>query len=402
MTSSTLTPEQVEGGRAAGDPVAAARAIRDLLRDQREAGDRQRQLTAEAVSGLVAAGQFRTQVARRFGGLECDLRTVLRATAEVAEGDGSAGWVVMILSCADWLAGLFPERAQREVYESGPDTGVCAVMAPNGRTRRVAGGWLVDGRWSPSSGCRHARWAILGMIAADRPDEPARPVLALVPMSELEVEDTWHTLGMRGTASNTLSGRAVFVPAHRVLPLGPAVEGVHAGADGGSLFRSALVPVLATHMMAPYLGMARAALEHVLTTAPDRAATFTTYPCKRESPAFQATVANAALRIDAAGALAERAAALVDGHALAGTFPGEPERAAVRGWTGHVVGECRAAVDLLASAHGAAAFAENSTLAAIVRDIHTASRHAMAGPETNTEIYGKALLGITPNISRLI
>jgi 3-hydroxy-9,10-secoandrosta-1,3,5(10)-triene-9,17-dione monooxygenase len=402
MTTSTITTGPLGGDPPTTDPIASASSIRHLLGQQREAGDQRRQLTDEAVTALADAGQFRTQVAAQFGGLECDLGTVLDATAEIAKGDPAAGWVVMILGCADWLTGLFPDQAQREVYQDGPDTRVCAVMSPNGRTRQVPGGWLVDGRWSPSSGCQHAQWAILGMAAADRSGAPEQPMLALVPMAELTIDDTWRTLGMRGTASNTLTGRALFVPTHRVMPLGPAVDGLHPGTNPGSLFRSALVPTLATHMMAPYLGMAQAALEYVLHAAPRRPLTFTHYARKADSTTFQVGIAEAATRIDAARALAHRAACLVDGHAANGSYPCHLERARIRGWSGYVVAECRAAVDLLASAHGAAAFADHGLLSALVRDIHTASSHAMANPEINAEIYGKALLDITPNISGLI
>jgi 3-hydroxy-9,10-secoandrosta-1,3,5(10)-triene-9,17-dione monooxygenase len=403
MTTSAIPASAVGAADTAfTDPVASARAIRPLLSHHRPANDQSRRLTEETIQALRDAGQFRTQVASRFGGLECDLATVVDATAEVTKGDPSAGWVTMILSTADWLVGLFPDQAQREVYQTGPDTRVCAVIAPRGRPRTVAEGWLVDGRWSPSSGCHHCEWAILGVLLADLPGEPARPVLALVPMAELSIEDTWHTLGMRATASNTLAGRAVFVPRHRVLPLHPAVEGIHSGANPGQLFRSAMMPTMVTHMTGPYLGMAEAALEHVLDTVPDRPVTFTNYARKSESTAFQLAIAQAAIRIDAARALAHRAAQVVDQHAAARTFPEPVERARIRGWAGHIVAECRAAVDLLASAHGASAFSEQSLLCGIVRDIHTASRHAMANAEINAEIYGKALLGVTPNISALV
>ena len=51
--------------------------------------------------------------------------------------------------------------------------------------------------------------------------------LSLMPMSELSVEDTWHMAGMRGTGSNTIVARDVFVPEHRFLPYPPAFEGTY-------------------------------------------------------------------------------------------------------------------------------------------------------------------------------
>src|SRR5882762_5449652 len=107
MSTTQTTSSEVEDnpdvtvGSPKYDPVVAAGSLQQLLRRHREDGDRRRRLTGEVVAGLVDAGQFRTQVSRRYGGLECDASTVLEATAEVSKGDASAGWLVMILSCAD-------------------------------------------------------------------------------------------------------------------------------------------------------------------------------------------------------------------------------------------------------------------------------------------------------------
>jgi 3-hydroxy-9,10-secoandrosta-1,3,5(10)-triene-9,17-dione monooxygenase len=387
------------------DPVSSATVIRPLLREQRPLSDARRLLTDETVAALAAAGQFRTLVPRRFGGYEASLAAVVDATAEIAAGDPAAGWVVMILSCGDWLTGLFDDRAQEEVYGDSPDTRVCSVFNPSSISARVENGWRVDGCWTPASGCRHAQWAMVGVALADDPltGGGVSPSFALVPMSELTVTDTWRAIGMRATASDTLQGRDLFIPDHRVLRTGPALEGRYPRSRTDlPRYRSAMMPTLVTHMMAPFIGMATGALELVVGAAPHRGVTFTDYARQMDSTAFQMGVSAAALRIDSARALAHRAAAEVDGHAAAGTHPAAADRARIRGWTGHVVAQCREAVDLLVSAYGAAAFSESNPLQGIVRDIQTASRHAIANPVANTEIYGRALLGVEPNISILI
>ena len=50
--------------------------------------------------------------------------------------------------------------------------------------------------------------------------------LALVPMSDLAIEDTWFVAGMRGTASNTLVASEVFVPSHLYLSVPQAIVGI--------------------------------------------------------------------------------------------------------------------------------------------------------------------------------
>ena len=63
---------------------------------------------------------------------------------------------------------------------------------------------------------------------------------------------------------------------------------------------------------------------------------------------------------------------------------------------------CREAVDLLVSAHGTTSLADWNRMQRLWRDVHVASHHAITEWQVNLEIYGKALLGVEPNITPLI
>lgn len=166
------------------------------------------------------AGVFRMFVPPSLGGLDLDLLTSVDALAELAKGDPSASWVVMILGAADLVAGRLSEQAQREIYAGGPDTHVCVVLTPHSTARRVDGGWRLTGEWFPASGCLHARWGLFGFPLAE-----GEAGIAAIPVEELRIKDTWHTTGMRATGSNLVEGQDVFVPDHRVLNLGEAITG---------------------------------------------------------------------------------------------------------------------------------------------------------------------------------
>jgi len=79
-TALTTTPDPPSTvDRPSPDPVAAA------ARSGRCCGCTGNRATGtpadrEAMAALIEAGQFRTQVARRYGGLECDLSAVLEST----------------------------------------------------------------------------------------------------------------------------------------------------------------------------------------------------------------------------------------------------------------------------------------------------------------------------------
>jgi alkylation response protein AidB-like acyl-CoA dehydrogenase len=398
------TTAERPAARAAVDPVAGAARIRPLLAEQRALGEAQGRLTDATVTALAESGQLRMWVPRRFGGLETETTAALDATAQVAAGDPAAGWVSMILGCADFLVGLCDDRAQEDVWSAGPDTEVCAVFNPMSTSEKVPGGWTVTGKWLPASGCRHASWGLLGVPLVDDPAAGGATTRAsaLIPMDEITVVPSWNAIGMRATASDTLVAEDVFVPEHRVLRVQAAMEGRLASSRTDLWrYRTAMIPTLEVHMMAVYLGMAASALDVVLDGAGTKKLTFTTYSSAAESGAFQAVVAGAATTVDAAWALAQHAAREIDWWAQTGSRPTMADRARIRGWTGYVAAQCRQAVDQLVTCYGAAAFSETHVLSATVRDMHAASRHAMANAITSTEIYGRALLG-QPSIATMV
>ena len=61
--------------------------------------------------------------------------------------------------------------------------------------------------------------------------------------------------------------------------------------------------------------------------------------------------------------------------------------------TGHAIALCTEAIDLLMTANGAGAFAQDGTLGRIWRDANTGARHAFAAPEIGKEVYGRLQLG---------
>jgi len=62
----------------------------------------------------------------------------------------------------------------------------------------------------------------------------------------------------------------------------------------------------------------------------------------------------------------------------------------------------RDAVEILVQAHGTSSLADSNRMQRLWRDVHTASHHAITEWQVNLEVYGKALLGVEPNITHLI
>jgi len=385
----------------AASPVERAASLKALLARNAPQCDELRRLPEENVEALIEAGLFKVMAPRRFGGQEASMRTLLDVSAELGEACGSTAWVFSLINSCLWMSGLFCDETQREVYGSHPDVRICGVLAPAATARSTDGGVRITGRWGYASGCLHSQWAVLGVPPVDSRMQS----LALVPMDELRIEDTWHVAGMQGTGSNTLVAQDVFVPDRRLLAVPPAIEGVYATEHTDEvLYRSSFVPALAILLAGPLLGMARGALKLVIERAGDRPIAYTVYARQADSVAFQLQIAEAAMLIDTAALHIARAAEDIDTAAQAGVKLDYLARARVRADTGWAVRSAHKAMDTVISANGASSFAQSSALQRLFRDASTAARHAVVMPAVNQELYGKALLGIPweQNITPLI
>ncbi|MFJ4692311.1 acyl-CoA dehydrogenase family protein [Streptomyces sp. NPDC088766] len=382
--------------------VARATALRPLLRDQAARGESRRAVPEPVVEALAEAGVFRLLTPRRYGGHESDLRTLTEVSETLGAGDGSAAWVGMIISVTNWLACLFPDRAQEEVFGADPDARVTGVAAPTGMGERVPGGWRVSGRWSYNSGAPYATWAAVGALLKDEDGAVADQALVLIPARDLTVEDTWHAAGMRATASNTLIGQDVFVPEHRVLSVPAAAEGAYPRSHRGEdLYGSAFGPMLLLCLVGPLLGLGRAALDLVVEAAGTKPLSFTVHARQADSVGVQTQVADAALRLETARLHTYGAVAEVDRAAGAGVLD-HAARTHIRARAGYAAQQVVEAIGILLNAHGSSAFADTHPLQRIWRDANAAARHAGLVPAVGLEVYGKSLLGIGDRVSLMV
>jgi alkylation response protein AidB-like acyl-CoA dehydrogenase len=383
--------------------IARIRDLRPLIENNAAQGEADRRVVEESITALTDAGIFKVAQPRRYGGYQASVRTMLDVSAAVAEGDGGTGWVVALCNVCAWLTGLFGEQAQDDVWGSTPDAKVSGVLTPSADAVKVDGGYRLTGRWFYNSGAWHASWAILGFPILDADGNLVDQGLALVPFTDLEIEETWFVAGMSSSGSNCLIAADVFVPEHRILSGLAALEGRYPTEHADeALYRAAFVPVLALVVAGPQLGMGRRALELVTEKAAGKAIAYTFFTAQADSAAFQLQLAEAALMIDTACLHANRAADDLDRAAASGGYPDTLLRARVRADTAWALQHVTKAIDTLLFAHGAGSFAQSNPLQRIWRDSAIAARHALTLPAVNFEIYGKALLGRQDQITLLI
>ena len=385
------------------DLVAQSRALLPLLARNAVQSDVDRGIPDENINALHAAGLLGLATPRRYGGAETDLRTMLEVTAVLGEACGSTAWVVANRHVCSWVAALLPTRAQDEIFGADPSIGIAGVNAPSAEARRVEGGVRATGKWYYCSGSAHAKWAMLGLVEKDSSGAVLDQYLSLVPITELSIEDTWYTVGMRGTASNCIVGNDLFIPEHRLFSLVKGLKGAYPrGPTNEALYRSTLAAFLPISLTGPLLGLGRAALQYVIDSAADRSITGTTFKKQSESSAFQVQIAEAAMKLHAAELLIAHTADTVDRYAGRGELMPLGGRTQCRAAAAYAGTQITHAINILMSAHGAGSFSAMNPLQRIWRDANISTRHTALLYPVAMEVHGRALLGVEKNIAFLL
>ena len=230
------------------------------LAERAEEAERLRRLPAATVSEFRQTDMFRLLLPARFGGIQASFPELLEPIRRMAHGCPSSAWTLGFYALHNWMLSLFDPQLQEEVFASGPVLAP-APLAPTGRGTPADGGVRLTGRWSWATGSMDADWVIVGALIerTDRID----PALVVVPAGEVEVDDVWHTAGMRGTGSHDVVVTDVFVPEHRIVAVADIYGGTSPGAREHAVptYRWPMVPALALVASMPVLGAAERVTE---------------------------------------------------------------------------------------------------------------------------------------------
>jgi 3-hydroxy-9,10-secoandrosta-1,3,5(10)-triene-9,17-dione monooxygenase len=207
-----------------------ARTLIPRLAERAPACTAARTVPAETIAEYHEAGILNILQPRRFGGLQGRFSLFSRITEELTFGCASSAWVYAVLAEHQWIIAQYPEQAQIDVWGDNPLAVASSSLAPRAAAKKVSGGWRLSGRYTFSSGCDYAQWAILGVFLGELGD-PRNVAYLLVPLAEMEIVDDWQVLGLAGTGSKSLLLHDVFVPDHRCVMTSELFAGTPPGAQ---------------------------------------------------------------------------------------------------------------------------------------------------------------------------
>jgi alkylation response protein AidB-like acyl-CoA dehydrogenase len=342
--------------------------------------ERGRQLPDGLLEELRRSGLMRAGAPREVAGLELAPGPALRCAEEIARGDASTGWCVSIAMTSSLLAAYLPAEQRDELFKD--ERAIAAgVWAPGGTARPVDGGMMVSGRWAFCSGISHSDLLFAGCMIGGA----AAPSVAAFSTDDLEILDTWHTLGLRGTGSHDAVADEVFVPGARVFSLfdGPVLD--------RPLYRFPVFGFFALSIAAAALGNARGAIDELVALATRKVGLGSTRTLAERAPT-QALVAEAeaSLRASRAGYYEAIEAAW---RAAEGDQPVAVDlRNGLRLAATHAVRTSADVVRSMFDLGGGTTIYDDSPLQRRFRDAHTATAHFQVNA-TSREIPGRVLLG---------
>jgi alkylation response protein AidB-like acyl-CoA dehydrogenase len=383
------------------DWIARAQKLAPMIEAAAERTESERKIPTDVLAAMHDARLFHMLLPLSLGGGAVDLVTFNQVIETIAAADASPAWCLAQAAGSSHSAGFLAPEIAREVF-AAPDA-LVAWGPPAGIAKAVAvdGGYRVTGKWRFASGSANATW--MGghstvFDADDRPrlDPAGRPVnrTMLFRKQHADIKDTWHALGMRGTASNDYQVTDLFVRE----PYSTWRDSAPDRREQGPLYNIPMLTLYGVGFSGVALGIARACLEAFMGIAQTKrsAGGVGSTGLLRDNAVVQSRLAQATGRLRSARAfLLQMLAEIWETSSTVGRFSLE-QRAHLRVAITGAMNEARKVTDFACHAAGTNAIFQGGPFERRFRDLHTVLAQGQAHL-SNFEAAGQALFGTEPS-----
>lgn len=377
------------------DPVARARSVGPAIAAVADEIERTQSIPEPVLTALHESRLFRLLLPRSVGGEQVEPWTYLRTVEEISRYDGSVGWNLFVANSSALIAPFIPLSAARTIYSDprgliswGPPNHHKAVAAP--------GGYRITGEWHFSSGYRQANWigAHAQVVEPDgslRLNRFGRPTVRtlLMPKEKTTPIHDWHTLGMRGTASEGYAVKDVFVPEE----FSGTREDPSLRRDRGPLYAFTTQGLYAVGVAGVALGLARAMLDAFIELSLEKAPR--NMGRLADSPVVQFDVARREADLGSARAWLVEILKEIWEHADDVEPVGTPDRVRLRLGCTQAIHLAEKTADWIYKAAGTSAIFIGTPFERRFRDMHTLSQQIQSR-EAHFETVGRVLLNGDP------
>lgn len=380
--------------------VQRANSLIPALRERAPETERLGKMPEETLEDLKRLGLLKLFQPKIYGGYQQNFKTFADVVTEIARGCGSTAWFVSLTNIRGFMASyIFGKKALDEIFANED-----VVLAGNFKPikieiEKVDGGYYIkEAKWPFVSGCLHADWLYFGVPLQDEKGEVEMAVI-IVPRKEAYIHDDWDVIGLRGSASNSVTLKDVFVPDHRVSLDRLAREGYYTAPElkDVPVYRTPFVPALTLSIVAPAIGLAKQTMDIQMDTIHRSGIGNTYYTKQAEATVTHFQVAEAQLKIDSAELHMQRAVNILDTYAEQNRKLTKDEVVKVKADFGYINKLCKEAIELLVAGAGSRFAYNTNPIQRAYRDFMTMHLHGFITPSSLIETYGRVLCGQEPN-----
>ena len=377
-------------------PLETARELAPAIRRAATEIEQTRALPRPLFERLVDGGLFHMLIPHQLGGRELDLPSYVEVAEELGAADASTAWCINQGGVWATHAVCVPPDLAREIWVETPRSVVANTPAPTATAIPVEGGYKITGRQGYSTGSPHASWiAARGKIVENgqprkRADGSLDIRFFMMPVSEVELLDTWQTRGLRGTGTHHFQIADHFVPEERSF-----AEDAPPLPQYGPLYAIPRTQLFATGDAAIAVGNARAALNAFYELA-DAKTPGAMSELLRDQAMVQYEIGQAEALLRAARALLRETVREIWEPIVATGSTTLQQRAALRTATTFALRKSAEVVDTVYHLAGATVVLESHPLQRHFQDAHVITQHVQSRPNHYQSI-GKYYLGLEPN-----
>jgi alkylation response protein AidB-like acyl-CoA dehydrogenase len=366
--------------------VARALALHPLLKQEGDEVNRRRELTPPIVNALKEGGFFRMLQPRSIGGMEMKPSDFARVTEAISAGDGSTAWVVCQGNGCSMSAAYLEPKVAKDIF--GPVNGILAWGPPGApfEAEPVPGGYCISGTWRFASGSQNATWLGAHMKVAGRKEVRTM----LFPKSSVQMVDIWHTLGLRGTASNEYVVKDLFVPADHTMLRDQAID----RREAGPLYRFGSSQLYSAGFAGVGLGLARGLIDAFLDLPATKVSRGAAKPM-RDNNVVQSQLAQSEAKWHSARAFLHNTLDEIYEYVIEHGEMTDRQAAMMRLASTWSIQQSRDVVHTLYHCAGSVAIFEDHPFERRLRDINSVSQQSQ-GRQLHYESVGQIMLGLPP------
>ncbi|MBS0638872.1 MAG: acyl-CoA dehydrogenase [Proteobacteria bacterium] len=380
-----------------GDPIAMARDVAPILREEAPRIDALGQLTPRVVDALHERSLYRMLLPKSLNGYGAGLETFVRAMEIIAAADASTAWCIGQASGCSMAAAYVDGPVARTIWGDDPRGVLAWGFQLEGRAKVVPGGYRVTGKWGFGSGGHHATWMGAhchvelpdGSLLKDADGKPIERTM-LLRQDQLTWINNWDVVGLRGTGSDTYTLTDVFVPeaytVRRDLDAERRID--------DPFFQFSTTSAYSSGFAAVSMGIARGMMDELRSLAMVKTQSFQTR-AMRDNPVMHHLIAENEAKLRSVRAFVlESIREAEDCIRRTGTLDLD-SRVMLRLSTTNAIQQAKKVAEFAYHEAGATAIFASNAFERKMRDIH-ASAQQVQGRTGHIELCGQYFLGMAP------